>query len=120
MERAAAGASAPDCCQLVAVARDGRLVGTVRVAEFDGTPNVLGMWVDPEHRSRGVGGALLDEILRWAVAAFPGREFRLEVNPRQSAAVALYQSRGFRASGASRPLGHTEGETRFEMRRAPT
>ncbi len=114
-ERARSGATSTQSCQLVAAGPDGRLVGSVVVAEAEGELNVFAMWVDPAARGRGTGGRLLDAALKWTTETFPGRSLRLEVNPRQREAVRLYESRGFLATGSSRPLGHTAGETRIEM-----
>lgn len=64
---------------------------------------VGGMWVEPAWRRRGVGRALLQEVISW------GRERGLrrlglwapEHNP---AAIALYARAGFRHTGDRRPL----------------
>ena len=86
----------------------------------EGRTYVFGMWVEPSCRGQRIGSRLLDTALDWARDVFPGQALRLDVNPRQTAAVLLYESRGFRRSGADRPLGHTEGEVRYEMMRPPT
>lgn len=120
-DRAATEAESPTSAQWVAEVPSGRLVGSMTVTGVEDTVYVFGMWVERSHRGQGVGSRLLDKGLAWASTAFPGRETRLDVNPRQTAAVLLYESRGFRRSGADRPLGHTPGEIRYEMtRRAPT
>ena len=60
---------------------------------------VWGMFVAPEARGRGVGGALVDRVI--AVAGeWPGVEqLTLTVVPENAAARALYVSRGFRVFG---------------------
>ena len=83
----------------------GRLVGMTVVALLTGVPNLLGMWVEPAFRGRGVGGRLLDRAIAWIAETHPFIPVRLEVNPKQVRAIRLYQSRGFRFTGAVRPLG---------------
>jgi ribosomal protein S18 acetylase RimI-like enzyme len=118
-KRAADASESATTSQWVAEDPDGRLVGSSVVAEAEGKLYVFGMWVDPQYRGQGVGARLLDAGLTWASAAFPGRSVHLDVNPRQTAAIRLYESRGFRRSADDRPLGHTPGETRYEMTRKP-
>ena len=114
-DRAARASNSPSVRQWVATDEEDRLLGTVLVADVEGELNIFSMWVDPEQRGKGVGGKLLDTGVAWARHTQPGRAIRLEVNPRQTAAVKLYESRGFRFTGADRPLGHTPGETRKVM-----
>lgn len=116
-DRTATQAESPTSSQWVAEEPSGRLVGSIVVARVEDAVYVFGMWVERSHRGQGIGSRLLDTGLAWASTAFPGREIRLDVNPRQTAAVLLYESRGFRRSGADRPLGHTPGEIRYEMTR---
>jgi len=77
------------------------------------------MWVDPRWRGKGIGGELLDAGLAWAASALPGRPVYLEVNPTQTVAIHLYESRGFRPTGVTRPLGHGPRGTVTEMVRSP-
>ncbi len=116
-ERATSGAESATTAQWVAETPMGELVGGVVIAQIEGDVHVFAMWLEPEFRGRGIGARLLDAGLAWAGTTFPGRSVHLDVNPRQTAAVRLYESRGFRRTGADRPLGHTDGETRFEMTR---
>jgi len=87
------------------------LVGVAAVAFVEGEWHVFAMWVDPAFRRRGLGGRLLDAGLAWFRVTAPHRPLRLDVNPQQGDAVRLYESRGFRRTGSSSPLGHTAGET---------
>lgn len=119
VERADRGATSATSGNWVAEDRTGGLVGSSVLAEVDGEVHLFAMWVDPHHRRAGLGGRLLDAALAWGDHAFPGRVVRLEVNPRQASAVALYRSRGFRATGTRRPLGHQDGEWVEEMVRPP-
>lgn len=119
VDRARRGATSPDSGQWVAVDAAGGLVGCSVLAEVEGQVHVFAIWVAPDHRGRGLGGRLLDAALAWGAHAFPGRTFQLEVNPRQVAAVRLYESRGFAPTGGRRSLGHADGAWRIEMTRPP-
>ena len=64
---------------------------------------VGGMWVEPAWRRRGVGCALLQEVISW------GRERGLRrlglwAPGHNRAAIALYTRAGFRNTGDRRPL----------------
>jgi ribosomal protein S18 acetylase RimI-like enzyme len=98
-------------------AEEGRsgFVGMVVAARIGGAIHIFGMWVAPEFRGRGIGGRLLDTALSWITNVAPGSPVQLEVNPRELAAVHLYQSRGFRATGKSAALEHSPGERVIEL-----
>jgi ribosomal protein S18 acetylase RimI-like enzyme len=60
---------------------------------------LAGMYVAPEFRRRGLGGALVDAALAHA-RSLPGvRQVKLAVNATNLAARSLYQSRGFTCYG---------------------
>lgn len=118
-ERARQAATSPVSGQWIAEDAAGGLVGSCVLTELEGRVHVFAMWVDPSVRGRGVGGRLLDAALAWGDHALPGREVQLEVNPRQTTAVQLYEARGFHRTGGRRSLGHMEGEWRIEMVRPP-
>ena len=90
-------------------------LGIVASARVDGTFHIFAMWVAPERRGQGIAGRLLDAALSWVRDVAPGSFVRLEVNPRAVAAVRLYESRGFRATGSSTILDHTPDERVQEM-----
>lgn len=58
---------------------------------------VMGFAIDPEHQRRGLGGLLLDEILRFSRGVRLQR-IDLHVSAENPAALALYESRDFRKS----------------------
>ena len=64
---------------------------------------VGGMWVEPAWRRRGVGGALLQEVFRWAREHGLSR-LGLWAPAHSPAALALYSQAGFRETGKRRPL----------------
>lgn len=61
--------------------------------------NVIAMYVAPEAGGRGVGRALLDELLARAARVDGLRQITLLVTYTNDAARALYTSLGFRAYG---------------------
>jgi RimJ/RimL family protein N-acetyltransferase len=63
----------------------------------------LGLMVAASHRRRGIGRALLDEAVEWARRS-DVRKLELHVFPHNEAAIALYESVGFRREGLRR--GH--------------
>jgi ribosomal protein S18 acetylase RimI-like enzyme len=67
------------------------------------------MWVDPAARGAGVGGKVLDALIGWLEARHPAAAISLLVNPTLAAAVRLYESRGFVATGACKAIDHTPG-----------
>lgn len=76
-------------------------IGGVLVDD-DGEALVIAMWVEPEHRGRGLSRQVLDALVAWA------RERRLPVvighNRDNPVARAAYLSYGFVPTGASQPL----------------
>jgi ribosomal protein S18 acetylase RimI-like enzyme len=109
---------APDVWQL--------RTGTSAVAFVDGTPAgivgwfrpedgdhtlLVGMWVHPEHRRRGIASALVDHV----VAATAGEQLALHVLPTNVRAQTLYRASGFVADGTD----EFDGVTAFRLRHDP-
>jgi RimJ/RimL family protein N-acetyltransferase len=61
----------------------------------------LGLMVAASHRRRGIGRALLDQSVAWA-RDVGVRKLELHVFPHNGAAIALYESFGFRREGYRR------------------
>jgi RimJ/RimL family protein N-acetyltransferase len=61
--------------------------------------SVVGMYVAPEAAGRGVGRALLNELLARAAQIKDLRQIQLMVSSRNEAARRLYESLGFRKYG---------------------
>lgn len=89
----------------------GNSAGQVSGTSVDpsGVTELISMWVDPRVRGRGVGGALIHEVERWAWTS-GASSLRLSVRKGNHAAIGLYERHGFTASG--RP-GDDDAE--FEM-----
>jgi GNAT superfamily N-acetyltransferase len=84
---------------------DGRALGTAsgRIEEQPGTAQLLGMWVAPEARGRGVGRALIETIVDWARDRGIHR-LGLWVTEANDPARALYEKSGFLPTGERQPL----------------
>jgi putative hydrolases of HD superfamily len=71
--------------------------------EADGTAHIVGMWVTPEARGRGVGRYLIEAIAGWARDQGL-RELALWVAEPNTPARTLYERCGFRPTGERQPL----------------
>lgn len=78
---------------------DGEPVGMASgVPTDDGAVELISMWVAPRGRGRGIGGALVAEVERWARSR-GATLIRLDVVEGNEAAIGLYLRSGFRFSG---------------------
>ena len=88
--------------KLLAVrAHEGRDVGLVRYGpdrKRGDTAFLISMWVAPEARGRGVGGALVEALVECARSEGFAR-MELDVGDHNAAAIALYAKKGFDATG---------------------
>jgi ribosomal protein S18 acetylase RimI-like enzyme len=74
--------------------RDGKLIGHVIVERREGNLGEVGIHIHERARGQGVGKALLERAIAWAVDAGLA-ELYLSVNSENVAAAALYSSLGF-------------------------
>ena len=78
-----------------AIKSDGQLIAIGRIATADAWSIVTRVFVSPSFRGRGVAGALMNNLL--AAASEDGAtKVALQVDDENGAALALYQSMGFR------------------------
>ena len=109
-ERAVGGASGSDRATFVAEEADrwvGMATGVARHPEdLDHSPILIGMFVDPTQRGRGVGAALVKTVTEW-VRALAAEHLYLWATSTNRPAIALYGKCGFRLTAETRPLGHT-------------
>jgi GNAT superfamily N-acetyltransferase len=83
---------------------DGEPAGMVGIyAPARDTPMVVGMWVNPGHRGRGIGDQLLAEVIRWA-ADNRWSDLVLRVADGNDAARGLFLRHGFTPTGCREPL----------------
>jgi ribosomal protein S18 acetylase RimI-like enzyme len=72
----------------------GGLVGVITEYRHDPYGHTLGMLVDERYRGRGIGSALLSQLIEWAASrAIP--HLSLLVFPHNERALALYRKFGF-------------------------
>lgn len=87
------------------VADDGKRIGGMAFAEAVGDGGVVmlrQLYVLPSLQGRGIGGMLLDEIIE----SFPeAHRIRLEVEEKNTRAVAFYQANGFVQAGRTENCG---------------
>jgi GNAT superfamily N-acetyltransferase len=115
-ERAARGATGEDL--VTYVAEEGqRWIGVATGISRDPEGprlELVGMFVEPAARGRGVGAALVESVCAWARVRGTARLY-LWVTSTNQAALALYRRCGFRATGRSQPLDHTPSLSELEM-----
>lgn len=87
----------PDAHNIVALL-DGEPVGVARGVPGDGGHELHSVWVSPVARGHGVANRLLAEIENWATRS-GATALRLTVFPDNAPAVALYERRGYVATG---------------------
>ncbi|MFD4292031.1 ribosomal protein S18-alanine N-acetyltransferase [Rhodococcus sp. NPDC058505] len=97
----------------------GRVLGYAGVALLGNAPDIEAevhtIGVDPEHRRRGLGALLLDELL--GLADRHGAPVFLEVRTDNEAAIALYRREGFEIVGTRRNYYQPSGADAYTMRR---
>jgi GNAT superfamily N-acetyltransferase len=73
------------------------------VADAPGRMHLVGMWVDPQHRRRGIAQALVEQAVRWARER-QAREVILWVVDHNIPARMLYERVGFQPTDERQPL----------------
>ncbi|HUG36213.1 MAG TPA: GNAT family N-acetyltransferase, partial [Candidatus Limnocylindrales bacterium] len=95
----------PDNATFIASERNqdvGLAVGSRHQGQ-DGAAGIFAMWVAPEARDRGIGGALVDAVVAWARAG-GYRRVLLDVADRNVQATRLFAKKGFAPTGATGSL----------------
>ncbi|MFQ9094678.1 MAG: ribosomal protein S18-alanine N-acetyltransferase [Ruminococcus sp.] len=92
---------------------DGKLCGYAAVSRTGDAVNLDDIAVSPAFRRQGIGRQLLD----WAHGQFPESEFWLEVRESNAAAIALYESAGYRQVGFRKRYYHAPEEGAVLMTR---
>jgi ribosomal-protein-alanine N-acetyltransferase len=73
-----------------------KLVGYLVCSRYDTVWHLMNVAVEPALRRRGIGWALLEEMIR---RAGPEQQFTLEVRTSNTPAIALYERLHFRSAG---------------------
>lgn len=76
---------------ILKMVQDGRIIGSVRAREQNGTAYIGKLMVHPTHQRRGYGAALLAEI----EGCFPQKRYELFTSTRSADNLRLYQKAGY-------------------------
>ncbi len=90
--------------------------GGLPSAEEPGAVDLVGMWVDPAARGRGVGEALVESVTRWA-ATQGAQRVCLWVTETNVPAQRLYERCGFMPTGDRMPMPRDHSITEIKMAR---
>ncbi|WP_369183813.1 GNAT family N-acetyltransferase [Streptomyces sp. Y1] len=130
-ERTANAAEGDSVCQLVAVAEDGRWLGSMTVlvelpggkGALDGDvieapqTHLVGVFVRPEARGTGLADDLVRAAAQWSWSLTEPvvRRLRLYVHEDNARAAAMYARAGFKPTGASGPVPGDDTHREIEM-----
>ena len=89
------------------------LVGYCVCSRYDTVWHLMNVAVDPDRRREGVSTALLQKL--FDEADKPGEQYTLEVRPSNAAAIALYESFGFKRAGLRKGYYHDNKEDALIM-----
>ena len=94
---------------------DGHMVGMVSATALDnGDVELFSLWVAPDARRKGVGGALVTWVTERAKQLGAARVL-LDVRDANSNAIALYARHGFRDAGPASGPGDPHPERRMSL-----
>jgi [ribosomal protein S18]-alanine N-acetyltransferase len=89
------------------------LVGYSVCSRYDTVWHLMNVAVDPDRRREGIAAALLQAL--FDEADTPGEQYTLEVRPSNAAAIALYESFGFKRAGLRKGYYHDNKEDALIM-----
>jgi ribosomal-protein-alanine N-acetyltransferase len=89
------------------------LVGYCVCSRYDTVWHLMNVAVDPDRRREGISSALLQKL--FDEADKPGEQYTLEVRPSNAAAIALYESFGFKRAGLRKGYSHDNKEDALIM-----
>lgn len=88
-----------------------------RLVEDGAQAILMGMWVAPEVRRKGIGCRLVSAILDWARSR-GAQAVRLTVTSNNRPAIAFYQRMGFEMTGETEPYPNDSSLVEYVMCRA--
>jgi ribosomal protein S18 acetylase RimI-like enzyme len=93
---------------------DGNDMGVARGAAHERTDvrELVGMWVDPAARRRGIAGQLIDSVATWAKES-GASVLVIDVVEENAPAIALYERAGFVRFDSEAMGERAPGELRF-------
>ena len=89
------------------------LVGYCVCSRYDTVWHLMNVAVNPARRREGVAAALLERL--FDEADKPGEQYTLEVRPSNAAAIALYETFGFKRAGVRKGYYHDNKEDALIM-----
>ena len=104
--------SKPSGICLAACDDDNRLAGYLVCSRYDQVWHLMNVAVSPDHRARGVAGALLRRLFEEGRGKLP---FTLEVRVSNHRAIGMYEYFGFRSAGVRPRYYHDNGEDALIM-----
>ena len=83
---------------------NGVVIGTVGIFQEERPKTrhkamIWGMYIDQDHRNKGIGGKILDLAIQFALNQMKVKTIHLSVEAENNGARRLYESRGFRVWG---------------------
>jgi GNAT superfamily N-acetyltransferase len=95
---------------------DGRVAGTVGVGpgEVSGAAALTALWVNPIFRGKGVGSALIDTVVDWAIDRHCSQVL-LWVTDVNQTAENLYKRHGFARTGRFNEMRTGQAGFEYEM-----
>ena len=96
----------------LAATRGDELAGYVVCSRYDQVWHLMNVAVSPDHRARGVAGALLRRLFEEGRNQLP---FTLEVRVSNREAIAMYEGLGFRSAGVRPRYYQDNGEDALIM-----
>lgn len=77
---------------------------------------LVSMWTAPTHRRKGIGRALVEEVLGWA-AQHGVESLLLMVTSKNESAMRFYEELGFKGTGRMEPYPNDPSMVEYEMAR---
>jgi ribosomal-protein-alanine N-acetyltransferase len=96
----------------LAASVDDELAGYVVCSRYDQVWHLMNVAVSPDHRAKGVAGALMRRLFEEGRGKLP---FTLEVRVSNQRAIGMYEYFGFRSAGVRPRYYHDNGEDALIM-----